>query len=205
MKQADQQKKQILRNISYEIRTLIIIITGQAEQLRMLLKNPALRKKMDSIITASQNPVFMVDDILDSSMIETGRFTLNYEDCSLYEIVAETRLLALPRIQETGSKLFIHISPKACRENSAASRLLGSISLRFALHGRQRGIGERCVLGHRTMPDDDGCFIRCQGRLVRSHSLNRPRTVAHTDQLTERRPCAFGDVHDGELPSRLHR
>ncbi|WP_294032197.1 hypothetical protein, partial [Thiolapillus sp.] len=67
---------------------------------------------------------------------------------------------------------------KARRENSAASRLLGSISLRFALHGRQRGIGERCVLGHRTMPDDDGCFIRCQGRLVRSHSLNRPRTVA---------------------------
>ena len=94
---------------------------------------------------------------------------------------------------------------KARRENSAASRLLGSISLRFALHGRQRGIGERCVLGHRTMPDDDGCFIRCQGRLVRSHSLNRPRTVAHTDQLTERRPCAFGDVHDGELPPRLHR
>ena len=45
MKQADQQKKQILRNISHEIRTLIIIITGQAEQLRMLLKNPALRKK----------------------------------------------------------------------------------------------------------------------------------------------------------------
>ncbi|WP_419641598.1 hypothetical protein [Thiolapillus sp.] len=27
---------------------------------------------------------------------------------------------------------------KACRENSAASRLLGSTSLRFALHGWQR-------------------------------------------------------------------
>ncbi|WP_419610219.1 hypothetical protein [Thiolapillus sp.] len=29
---------------------------------------------------------------------------------------------------------------KARRENSAASRLLGSTSLRFALHGWQRGI-----------------------------------------------------------------
>ncbi|WP_419648612.1 hypothetical protein, partial [Thiolapillus sp.] len=40
---------------------------------------------------------------------------------------------------------------KARRENSAASRLLGSTSLRFALHGWQRLLveGDQCLCIHR--------------------------------------------------------
>ncbi|WP_305802932.1 hypothetical protein, partial [Thiolapillus sp.] len=46
---------------------------------------------------------------------------------------------------------------KARRENSAASRLLGSTSLRFALHGWQRRCIVDAIAGH---ADDVVCLLQ---------------------------------------------
>jgi PAS domain S-box-containing protein len=75
-------KSAFLANMSHEIRTPMNAITGMVHILRRLGVTPAQAEKLDRIDAAGAHLLEIINDILDLSKIEAGKFTL--EDAPVY-------------------------------------------------------------------------------------------------------------------------
>lgn len=86
---ANMTKSEFLSNTSHEIRTPLNAIIGFSE----LLKNRVADKKsveyLNGIITAGKNLFNIINDLLDLSKIESGRFEAKYAPTSVYSVCNE--------------------------------------------------------------------------------------------------------------------
>jgi signal transduction histidine kinase len=90
--QASQAKTDFLANISHELRTPLTHIVGFAELLRLGHAGDLNQKQgefINDIFSSSLHLQFLINDLLDMSRIETGRFSLNCEDIDLKSILTE--------------------------------------------------------------------------------------------------------------------
>ena len=79
--QAEQKRSEFVANVSHELRTPLTAITGWAETIQSgELKDPGdVRKGMDIIVSEAHRLTNMVEELLEFSRIEDGRFTLSVE------------------------------------------------------------------------------------------------------------------------------
>jgi signal transduction histidine kinase len=91
---ASRAKSEFLANMSHEIRTPMTSILGFAELLREQLGASKNREGsdefVDAIIRNAKYLLGVISDILDMSIIESGKFDLNRVRCSPFEIVANS-------------------------------------------------------------------------------------------------------------------
>ena len=85
-------KSQLLVNMSHEIRTPVNSILGFAD----LIANPKLSKGdknryVKYVSNSSQNLLFLINEILDHSRIESGEFTINSAPCRLNDMIIELK------------------------------------------------------------------------------------------------------------------
>ena len=89
---ANQAKSSFLANMSHEIRTPLNGITGMVHILRRNGVTPAQAERLDKIDTSVSHLLQIINDILDISKIEAGKFALNEAplsiDCLLDNVVA---------------------------------------------------------------------------------------------------------------------
>jgi signal transduction histidine kinase/CheY-like chemotaxis protein len=87
---ANETKSMFLANMSHEIRTPLNTIVGMAQ---LLERSPDLperyRDDMRLIMTASDNLLQIINDILDVSKVEAGLLSLNIEPVDLREMASE--------------------------------------------------------------------------------------------------------------------
>lgn len=84
---ASQAKTTFLSNMSHEIRTPINAIIGLAELAQDEAKDPAMQENLESIRNSSEYLLNIINDILDMSRIENGKFTLDYQWVSPLEVL----------------------------------------------------------------------------------------------------------------------
>ncbi len=108
---ANRAKSQFLANVSHEIRTPMNAIIGSADLLKDTELSAEQRKFIDINHTASENLMTLIDDILDISKIEAGKFLLNEDNINLAEIIDQTLKIVQVRAKEKGLKLIKEISP----------------------------------------------------------------------------------------------
>ncbi len=87
-----ENKSQLLVNMSHEIRTPVNSILGFAD----LIANPNLSKTdkdryVKYVSNSSQNLLFLINEILDHSRIESGEFKLNKAPCRLSDMMVELK------------------------------------------------------------------------------------------------------------------
>lgn len=100
--QATQSKSQFLANMSHEIRTPLNGVIGIASALGRLEMPDRQRDMVDLIKTSGETLERLLNDILDLSKIEAGKFDLLIEDFDLTrEIEAASHLMAV-RADEKG-------------------------------------------------------------------------------------------------------
>lgn len=100
--QATQAKSQFLANMSHEIRTPLNGVIGIASALSRLQMSDKQRDMVDLIKTSGETLERLLNDILDISKIEAGKFDLLIEDFDLVrEIEAASHLMAV-RADEKG-------------------------------------------------------------------------------------------------------
>lgn len=78
-KQASHAKSTFLSNMSHEIRTPINAIIGLTELAQDEATNPSMKESLTSIQNSSKYLLNIINDILDMSRIESGKFTLDRE------------------------------------------------------------------------------------------------------------------------------
>ena len=106
---ASRAKSEFLANMSHEIRTPLTAILGYSEVLSEdpeHVADPVRRgKTIDTIRSAGQHLLSVVNDILDISKIEAGRMTIEDVDTDVAKLLHEAVSLLHPRAVERGLEL----------------------------------------------------------------------------------------------------
>ena len=112
-KAANEAKSRFLANMSHEFRTPLNGIVGMSE---LLVATPLTAEQRDSahvIQTSARALQLLVDDVLDISKIEAGKFDRTDADFSLHELVKSVHVMLLPSAQSKGLGFDVNIGRDA--------------------------------------------------------------------------------------------
>ena len=98
-RRANQAKSRFLANMSHEFRTPLNGIVGMSELLATTPLSPEQRDSAHVIQTSARALQQLVDDVLDISKIEAGKFHRNDDDFSLDELVRSIHVMLQPGVQ----------------------------------------------------------------------------------------------------------
>lgn len=154
---ASTAKSEFLANMSHEIRTPMTAILGFCDLLLSDAVNPNLEEGLRTIKRNGRYLLELINDILDLSKIEAGRFDLRIAPCELRELVADVATLMNVRAQEKKLPLYVEYSapvPKTIRTDRIRLRqilvnLLGN-AIKFTEEGCVRLLVD--YLGSPTSP-----------------------------------------------------
>ena len=99
---ATRAKSAFLANMSHEIRTPLNAVIGLAEiaKRRALSEPPTIVETIDEILNASNHLMDILNDVLDFSKIESGKFTLTYEAFCLAQTMHAVESIIRQRCKE---------------------------------------------------------------------------------------------------------
>jgi PAS domain S-box-containing protein len=108
---ANLAKSAFLANMSHEIRTPMNAIIGMANILKRGHLPPKQVEQLGKINTAGQHLLAIINDILDLSKIEAGKFVLENAPVLPDSLVANVRSILLERAKEKHLDLLIDVEP----------------------------------------------------------------------------------------------
>jgi signal transduction histidine kinase len=106
---ANQAKSEFLANMSHEIRTPMNAILGFCDLLQGLVTEPRQRSYLELIAASGQSLLDLINDILDLSKIEAGKFKVHYEPLNLRQLIYEVKKIFTHRAKEKGLSLISNI------------------------------------------------------------------------------------------------
>jgi two-component system sensor histidine kinase/response regulator len=139
---ANRAKSAFLANMSHEIRTPMNAIIGFAELLKADCVNASALQRLENVSEAANHLLALINDILDLSKIESGKFALERTGFRLRDAVGRAVILVSGDAQAKGIELTLDTSrvPDALcgdptRLSQALLNLLGN-AVKFTERGR---------------------------------------------------------------------
>jgi signal transduction histidine kinase len=189
---ASRAKSEFLAHMSHELRTPLNAIIGFTEVMRLELLGPLgharYREYINDIHQSGQHLLGLIDDVLDMSRIEAGRFELHEEAVALAGVSAEALALVRPIADKSGVSLvggdfsalpLLHADERAVKQmlvnllaNGIKFTLSGGevrLSVRFNTEGElalavvDTGVG----MSTREIEDSVVPFVQVDSRLAR--------------------------------------
>lgn len=108
------RKEQFMAMIAHDLLSPLTSIISYAKIIVRLLggnPNPSIRRSVDIIISQSQRIVRLINDLRDSSQIESNKFSLKLANCDIVELVSETADQLRPIAPHHKIKLDIPTTP----------------------------------------------------------------------------------------------
>ncbi|HIJ24016.1 MAG: response regulator [Gammaproteobacteria bacterium] len=116
---ASEAKDEFLASMSHELRTPLTSIIGNSEYLSEKLVIPDLKEVVRGIETAGRSQLALVNDILDMSKIESGKFTIDDALYNFSELLNSVEKMVSIRAQDAGLTLSIE------QQNRESHKLIG--------------------------------------------------------------------------------
>ena len=104
---ANRSKSQFLANMSHELRTPLYAIIGFSEMMASEVLGPLGNKRYrdyaEAVLNSGNHLLELINEVLDLSKIEAGRYELAEEWLCLREVFQEALILVGPRAEEKGT------------------------------------------------------------------------------------------------------
>lgn len=108
---ATRAKSEFLSNMSHEIRTPMNAIIGFTELLNEQISDPKLQSFVNTIQSAGNNLLTLINDILDLSKIEAGKLLIEKKPCNPHDLFDELANIFMMKIREKNLDLIINVDP----------------------------------------------------------------------------------------------
>ncbi len=113
---ANKAKSEFLANMSHELRTPLNAILGFSDIMLQSTFGPLgsqrYKEYMHDIYNSGAHLLTLINDILDMSKIEAGKFTLNCKNTNLEPIISEAARTLTPQAQEKNISVITNIAPE---------------------------------------------------------------------------------------------
>jgi PAS domain S-box-containing protein len=109
---ASEAKGQFLANISHELRTPMNAILGMVDLALPKQTDPTAREFLQTARNSADLLLALLNDLLDSAKIESGKLELESAPFSLRHVVDQTTQVLAVRTSEKGISFSCHISPE---------------------------------------------------------------------------------------------
>ncbi len=107
---ANKLKTEFLANMSHEIRTPMNAILGFTQILEKRITDETQQNFLSIISSSGKTLLKLINDILDISKIEAGRFDINYSICDPQSLIKEMENTFKWKLEEKGIDLFTQVS-----------------------------------------------------------------------------------------------
>ena len=115
MEAANEAKNRFLSNMSHEIRTPLQAIMGYSHILKKSDNlNAKQAKQINSILRSGNHLVNLIEDILQFSIIESGKLTLNKNRFKFSDLLNDIKLIFEHKIEQKGT--YLHLPEADCME-----------------------------------------------------------------------------------------
>ncbi|NPD45073.1 MULTISPECIES: hybrid sensor histidine kinase/response regulator [unclassified Lentimicrobium] len=112
---ANHTKSEFLANMSHEIRTPMNSIIGFTDLLSSLVKEEKQKYYLDSIRSSGRSLLVLINDILDLSKIEAGKFDIEYRTVNIQNLIADIKQVFTLKCDEKDLLFETYIDPKIPR------------------------------------------------------------------------------------------
>ena len=106
---ASHSKTDFLANMSHEIRTPMNAILGFSELLKAQVTEPKSQHFVNSIEISGRSLLRLINDILDLSKVEAGKFELSYRAVNPINIFGEMEVIFSQKISQKGLAFLVEI------------------------------------------------------------------------------------------------
>jgi PAS domain S-box-containing protein len=128
---ANRAKSRFLANMSHEIRTPMNAIVGLAHLLQRGELAPRQRERLGKMSDAAHHLLNLINDILDISKIEAGKFTLERAEFELDEALGKVCAFMSEKAEAKGLEMVFDIDPALSGRLVGDPLRLGQILLNF--------------------------------------------------------------------------
>lgn len=109
---ASKTKSEFVANVTHELRTPVNGIAGNIKELMKIEEDEKKLRLLSLVEHGCKNMNAIIDNILDFSKLEAGKFTLELQKFNLYHMLDYVKLNHKNRIVEKGLEFFVNISPE---------------------------------------------------------------------------------------------
>jgi len=174
---ANRAKSEFLANMSHELRTPLNAIIGFAEVITLRMWGANSDRYFDyaeDIVMSARHLLHVINDILDMSKIEAGRYELSLEECELPAVIGDCMTIVKGRAQEADIELvdeFPHDLPLLQIDSRAIKQVMLNLlsnAIKFTPPG-----GRVTVSGGREPDGGVIIMVRDTGVGIRAEDLSR--------------------------------
>jgi len=110
VEEAHKERNEMVANVTHELRTPVNGVLGLAQTLQDTGLSEEQQDTVDLIIRCCDNMNKIINNILDFSKLQAGKFTIENREFSFHKMMDEVVKMNLPAIEEKGLRLMCNVS-----------------------------------------------------------------------------------------------